>query len=153
MSLTFMPFNRAYFRLTTLLLTSTLLLGGCSSTGALYREERAIPIDTVEVVVYRPDTFFHGGVAYQLRVNGKDVSILRNAGFSTVVATPGVVLLELRGANVLQSLFHNPSISLTASAGQRVFVRATPARGNTVELEVVSPAGAVRELRALKESL
>ena len=129
-----------------------LLLTGCGSTGALYREHRDLSPDKAQIVIFRPDDFFQGGVPYSVRINGKEAAVLRNGGFSVLGVTPGAVALEIRAANVLQALFRNPSLGLTAAAKERVFVRATPELGYTVSLRVVPESVAVLELQSLKES-
>lgn len=129
-----------------------LFLTACASTGAPYRENREVVPDTVQIVVFRPDTFFQGGIPYQVNVNGKEATVLRNGGFSVLDAQPGTVVVEIRASNLLQALFKNPSLSLNGTAKERIFVRAAPQRGNTVSLDVVSQGDAKLELKNLKES-
>lgn len=128
------------------------LLTGCGSTGSLYREHRDIASDKAQIVIFRPDEFFQGGIPYSVRINGREASVLRKGGFSVLGVTPGTVNFEIRAANLMQTLFRNPSLSVTTVGKERVFVRATPELGNTVSLRVVSESLAVLELESLKES-
>jgi hypothetical protein len=134
------------------LLAVALLVSGCGATGGVYRENPAIAPDAAQVVIFRPDTFFQGGIPYQVSVNGKVVAVLRNGGFAEIDAKPGVVLIEIRAVNWTQALFRNPSLRLSTAAKDRVFVRATPVTGHTVELEVISAVDATPELKSLRES-
>ena len=133
-------------------LVAVISIVGCSSTGAPYRETREIVPDEMQIVVFRPDSFFQGGIPYQVNINGKEAVVLRNGGFSVLSAKPGPVEIEIRASNWLQALFKNPTLSVNGAAKERVFVRAAPQRGNTVSLEAVSEAVAMPELANLKES-
>lgn len=140
------------FRFTFISAVLTMFLAGCGSTGGPYRDTREFAPDTVQIVIFRPDTFFQGGIPYQVNLNGKESAILRNGGFAVITIQPGKVQIEVRSANRMQALFRNPTLSLNGTAKDRLFVRATPQRGNTVALDVISESDAKRELISLKES-
>jgi hypothetical protein len=131
----------------------SLFLSACASTGAPYREALEVVPDTVQIVVFRPDAFFQGGIPYQVNINGKKAAVLRSGGFSVLDAQPGTVIVEIRASNLLQASFKNRSLSLNGTAKERIFVRAVPQLGNTVSLDVVSQGDAKLELKNLKESL
>jgi len=138
--------------LVALLLLTTALLGGCSSTGPIYQTHRPIAHGTSQIVIYRGDEFFQGGIPYLVKLDGKAVAVLRNGGYSVIAAAPGTSTIEIRAARWDQWLFHNPLIAVSMSANERLFVRATPELGNTVSLRVVPATIATQELQSLKES-
>lgn len=128
------------------------LFSGCGSTGSVYRDHRDVVPGGAQIVVFRPDTFFQGGIPYLVRINGKEAAVLRNGGFSVVGVAPGMSVVDLSAANSIQALSRTPSLSVVAMANERVFVRATPELGNRAALQVVSAAAATPELHLLKES-
>jgi hypothetical protein len=133
-------------------MVAAVLLSGCSSTGAIYREHRDIAPDGAQIVIFRPDEFFQGGIPYLVTIDGKESGVLRNGGFSVLGVAPGTVVIEVRAAHWMQASFRNRSLSVTTTAKERVFVRSTPELGNTVTLRVVSAAVATPVLQSLKES-
>jgi hypothetical protein len=140
------------FRLAALVVLLTVCITGCGSTGGPYRALPASGPDAIQIVIFRPDTFFQGGIPYQVNINGRESAILRNGEFTVINAQPGAVIIEVQSANWLQTLFHNPSLNLNAMAKDRFFVRATPRRGNTVDLSVISETEATPELKMLRGS-
>jgi hypothetical protein len=108
--------------------------------------------NAIQIVIFRPDTFFQGGIPYQVNINGNEKATLRNGGFTVINAQPGTVLVEIRSANWLQALFRNPTLTLNTKEKDQFYVRATPATGNTVDLDVVTEADATLELKTLRES-
>lgn len=142
---------RSTKRLSSLLVVASLSVG-CGSAGGPYREQTVIPAEQAQIVVFRPDMFFQGGIPYQVSVNGTAAAVLRNGGFVVIDAKPGEALVEIRSANTLQALFRNPTLGISAAPNKRVFVRATPERGNTAVLEIIPTGEALAELKTLRES-
>ena len=96
--------------------------------------------------------FFQGGIPYQANINGLKAAVLKNGGFVVIDANPGPIQIEICAASIVQALSRNPTLQLKAAANDRIFVRATPVRGNTAVLNVLPESEAILELRFLRES-
>lgn len=68
----------------------SLLISGCSATGAFYKDLPALDKDgRSELIVYRLKKFVGGGVCYHVSVDDEMIGILGNGGFIRVLIAPG----------------------------------------------------------------
>lgn len=117
------PRNR-HFTLWALAL-GCLLLSGCSATGAKFQGLEKPDSDAGEIVVYRPDRLVRGGVAYYVHLDGKEVGMLKNAGFVALRTTPGTHVVLMKAG--LQDFFMKArTAEVVLLAGERKFLRFEP---------------------------
>jgi len=135
-----------------LILIITTIFTGCSSTGPTYQTHHQIAGDKAQLVIFRPDTFFQGGIPYQISINGNRSAGLKNGGYTVLSTPPGETMIEVTAANWFQSLWHNPSLKFNTSPKDRVFIKVTPVRGNGGVIDIVSEENASSELKSLRES-
>jgi hypothetical protein len=135
-----------------LVLFVTTIFTGCSSTGPIYQTHHQVAEDKAQLVIFRPDTFFQGGIPYQISINGNKSASLRNGGYTILSIPPGETTIEVTAANWFQSLWNNPSLKLRTSPKDRVFIKVTPVRGNGAVIDIVGEENASSELKCLKES-
>ena len=135
-----------------LILIITTIFTGCSSTGPIYQTHHQVEKDKAQLVIFRPDTLFQGGIPYQISINGNKSASLKNGGYTILSTSPGETIIEVTAANGLQSLWHNPSLKFNTSPKDRVFIKVTPVRGNSAVIDIVGEENASSELKSLRES-
>ena len=82
-----------------LILIITTIFTGCSSTGTIYQTHHQIEDDKAQLVIFRPDTFFQGGIPYQISINGNKRASLKNGGYTILSTPPGETIIEVAAAN------------------------------------------------------
>ena len=133
-------------------IVAVALMTGCAASGPPFTGVPPVGTDTGQIIVFRPDTLFQGGIAYQVNIDGQQAVVLKSGGFSVIDVKPGSRVIGVRAASWMQTLFRNPELTLNVMSRERTFVRVTPTRGNTVTLEVVLETQALSELKMIVES-
>ena len=76
-------------------LVLTLLIAGCSAKGSDFRPVAAAPGNGV-VHIYRTSSFWGYGDAPHVKIDGRKIGTLKNAGFLTAQLAPGTHVIEVR---------------------------------------------------------
>jgi hypothetical protein len=71
------------------------LLVGCGGGGPAYAPV-SVPADQAIVYIYRPKSFVGSAVSYFVKVNGVDVTKLKNGGYFPYVTPPGTVVFSAK---------------------------------------------------------
>lgn len=76
---------------TAALLVGILLVSGCVALGPVYQKAETIPEGMGLVYIYRPSSFFGGGVVYDVKVGETVVTTLQSGGYYPYLVKPGEV--------------------------------------------------------------
>ena len=107
-------------------MVSLLVLSGCSATGPLYDGKVEVREGKAEIVVYRPDTFAHGGKSYYVHLDGQEVATLKNGGYVVLETTPEKHTVEIK-ASALDLFFRTRTAEVLLQGRERKYLRLRPA--------------------------
>lgn len=121
---------------------------GCGPTlGHVYTKVEDMPANKAVVYVYRPSSFFGGGVVYDVKANGKEVvTTLYNGGYYPYVTEPREIEFSAKTES-------RDAVTIDVKPGQTYFLKGTVGVGFVVgrpHLTVVPPNVAENEIAECK---
>ena len=125
-----------------LLLSSFLLIIGCASLGPVYSKVDKIPDNSGLVYLYRPSSFFGGGVSFNVKTGETIITTLSNGGYYPYFSAPGEK--EFWAQTESKS-----SVTLDVKAGKTYYIKGEVGVGFLVgrpHLMVVDPEIAEKEI-------
>lgn len=90
--------------------------------GAAFKRVEEVPADKALVYIYRPSSMFGMAIHYNVRVNDKVVTDLRNGGYFPYIGSPGELVFSAKTEA-------SSSVTLDAKAGQTYYVKGTVGLG------------------------
>ncbi|KJY83541.1 DUF2846 domain-containing protein [Pseudoalteromonas piscicida] len=112
------------FKKIIILISTVLLLLGCSATGPKFTQLESLDTNKAKVYVYRPWAMLDGAAAPTVQVNGKDRFDLSNGGYEVITLSPGTHKLTVKkGAFMSNWRADEMNIEYKFEANKNYFVR------------------------------
>jgi hypothetical protein len=123
-----------------------LLFSGCATLGPQFQKVETIPEGVGLVYIYRPDSFFGAGVAYDVKVGDTVVTELPNGGYFSYFSQPGEVEFWAKTES-------KSAVTLDVKANQIYYIKGTIGVGFFVgrpHLMIVTPEVGEKEISECK---
>ena len=122
-----------------------LLVAGCAATTPF--SPSSPRADSVIVYVFRPESPLSRGVMLQLNVNHENKGKLLNNAYIPVIARPGMIEFELKGAGFPYSKYASLTLE-GARAGEVYYIKAKPGLLGAFDLLVLNEEAGRSEIRS-----
>tara|TARA_R110002060_G_scaffold880_2_gene2096 strand:+ start:1944 stop:2246 length:303 start_codon:yes stop_codon:yes gene_type:complete len=84
------------FKKIIILISTSLLLIGCSATGSKFTQIESLDTNQAKVYIYRPWAILDGAAAPTIQVDEKDRFDLSNGGYEIIKLSPGTYKLTVK---------------------------------------------------------